>query len=325
MASSRQTPNTPNTSTYGSGKDYTEGQLSNWEAATDTDLVTATAGEILDVYKEGAAGGLWDETPTVFVGATTNSSYYRLIRAVAADMHSGIPADDGSVPGFRTSTDGSLIEIDGESNFHVSDITLKMTITGAGSFYYALRTFDDETYFVGCMVIDSTITNEYLYGIGAAAGAGTNVYVINCLVHNIAGEAGILSSYNGDIFCYNCTVVDSNVSFSRTAGTATARNCGSSTAGTDFDGTWTQQTNDVDTPSFVDSGNDDFHLQSGDTEWKDNGTDLSADSDFAFDDDIDEEARSGSWDIGFDEVVAVGGLSIPVAMAGYRHRHQSIG
>ena len=56
--------------------------------------------------------------------------------------------------------------------------------------------------------------------------------------------------------------------------------------------------------SFVDEANDDFHLASGDTSAKDAGTDLSADGQLAFSDDIDGATRSGSWDIGADEAAA---------------------
>ena len=46
----------------------------------------------------------------------------------------------------------------------------------------------------------------------------------------------------------------------------------------------------------------DFHLQSSDP-GVDDGTDLSADANFAFDDDVDFDTRSGTWDIGFDEFI----------------------
>ena len=35
--------------------------------------------------------------------------------------------------------------------------------------------------------------------------------------------------------------------------------------------------------------------------------------------DIDGDTRSGTWDIGADEYIAAGGLSIPVAMRHYRN------
>lgn len=70
------------------------------------------------------------------------------------------------------------------------------------------------------------------------------------------------------------------------------------------------------TVSYVDSGNYDFHLQSGDTAAKDSGTDLSAYTTV----DVDNETRSGTWDIGADEIVAVG-LSMVIAMHHYKQIH----
>ncbi len=55
------------------------------------------------------------------------------------------------------------------------------------------------------------------------------------------------------------------------------------------------------------SGSDDYHLAAGDAGAKDYGTDLSGDSFFPFDDDIDGDLFD-TWDIGFDEnSVAAGG------------------
>ena len=90
----------------------------------------------------------------------------------------------------------------------------------------------------------------------------------------------------------------------RGAGTGTLfKNCGLSACTTGFAGTSTQTTCSTTTPTFVDGANDNFHLASGDTTWKDAGTDLSGN----FTDDIDAETRSGTWDIGMDEVVAAAG------------------
>jgi hypothetical protein len=59
--------------------------------------------------------------------------------------------------------------------------------------------------------------------------------------------------------------------------------------------------------TFENEGGNDFHLGSSDTNAKDAGTDLSADGTYAFSTDIDLNARSGSWDIGADELVGGGG------------------
>ena len=56
------------------------------------------------------------------------------------------------------------------------------------------------------------------------------------------------------------------------------------------------------TVTFV--GAADFHLDSSDTNAKDQGTDLSSDPDLAFSDDIDGNTRSGTWDIGADEYIS---------------------
>ena len=60
--------------------------------------------------------------------------------------------------------------------------------------------------------------------------------------------------------------------------------------------------------TFVNAAGDNFHLAVGDDAIGE-GTDLSADGDFAFDDDIDGDTIV-TWDIGFDEYVAAGGQSI---------------
>jgi hypothetical protein len=59
------------------------------------------------------------------------------------------------------------------------------------------------------------------------------------------------------------------------------------------------------TVTFVDEGNDDFHLSINDTAAINFGTDLSADANLAFTDDIDPEGgtRVAPWDIGADEII----------------------
>jgi parallel beta-helix repeat protein len=54
---------------------------------------------------------------------------------------------------------------------------------------------------------------------------------------------------------------------------------------------------------FADAGGDDFHLGSADNFAKGHGADLSSDSEFPFEDDIDDQNRTGTWDIGADEII----------------------
>jgi hypothetical protein len=73
--------------------------------------------------------------------------------------------------------------------------------------------------------------------------------------------------------------------------------------------------------SFVDAANDDFHLLSTDTGAKDHG--LTDPGSGLFSDDIDGQARSGTWDIGADEFVAATSASRPIFHAQRRTQFYS--
>lgn len=60
---------------------------------------------------------------------------------------------------------------------------------------------------------------------------------------------------------------------------------------------------DSSTFTFANAGSDDFHLSESDSDAIDLGTDLSG----SFTDDFDGDTRSGTWDIGFDELAGGGG------------------
>jgi len=68
--------------------------------------------------------------------------------------------------------------------------------------------------------------------------------------------------------------------------------------------------------TFVNSASKDFHLASGDTAAKDVGVDLSADGQFSFTTDIDNDTRTGTWDVGADEFISGGGGSVVPAIVG---------
>lgn len=287
MASSRRTATNENVSTYGSGKDYTS--LSTWESATDIDLVTATQSEVLECY-----AGYYDDIISIQMPDTayTNSSYFRIIRPADNEGHSGIPKNDGSVVCFYTSGTGHVL-FNGEAYCQLQDLCVTRTNTPTTSdrgIYLRLS----NTAAVGCLV----------WGFNGRAfqtfGTGETSYIINCLIHDV--HTGI-SLENGSVcYMYNCT---DNTMASRSidvnSGTTLhSKNCVFD--GTlEVDGTHNQTTNTTDTPTYVDSANDNFMLASADTVAKDQGTDLSSDGNYAFDDDILGNTRSGTWDIGFHE------------------------
>ncbi len=319
MASSRRLPTTPNTSTYdsGGGRDYAT--LQGWEEATDIDLTAGgqSAGEILDCYK-----GAHDDADR-FDGATTDSSYFRVIKPADGeghlDVNSGIPAVDGSMVAFVKADNPFLISIE-ENYSQAQDLVGKLGRSSTVA-HYVFRAINFAGEFVGCMAIDGVNS-----GSGTIGGfqARVNGKVIDCLAHNNDGNGFLADSGNG--YFYNCTAEgNGGDNFVEGAGTMIAKNClADNPGGSDYSGGPTLTTcgsSDAtgsaglqnQTYTFVNAGGDDFHYISG-SDGIGDGTDLSGDGTYAFDDDIDEDTRS-AWDIGFDEFVAAVG-AVPLLAAG---------
>lgn len=153
MASSRRTGTNEQISTYGPvGKDYEEGELSLWEEATDTDHVTDEETDVLEVYKEGAAGALWTDIDIVD-GSTNNSSYFRIIRPASGEGHSGIPKDDGSIAGFKNDGTVYILGIN-ESYSQMQDLCIKFSnVTGN---YYSTTLLAPNAAAIGMLYFDFT-------------------------------------------------------------------------------------------------------------------------------------------------------------------------
>lgn len=298
MASSRRTGTNENISTYGGGgmgRDYTV--LATWEAAMDYDLVTATTSEVLECYADSAS---FDDYMTM-AGATCNASYRRIVRPASGECHDGTPNTGFFI---SSTTDAPVIRID-ESYSQIQDLILSLNINsandrlvvgGPGVFYGV----------VGCIIVDSENTGAgVVRGIWPWGTAGNTRYFVNCLVHNVT-ERGIYTEGTTYNYFFNCTVTGNGMGFYSNTAVAysVARNCVPSGNGVNWFGAWTQVTciTDGSTPTYVDSVNDDFHLDVTDTVCRGNGTDYSADPIYPFDDDIDFETRP-NWDIGFDDYI----------------------
>ena len=300
MASSRRTGTNENVSTYGSGglgRDYTV--FATWEAATDNDLVTATTSEVLECYDDAAS---FDDY-MVMAGATTSASYRRIVRPADGEGHDGTPNNGFTV---SSTTDAPVIRID-EDLSQVQDLILSLNINSANN--RAVIGGPGSQYgVIGCLVVDSANSGSgVVNGIWMWGSSGLGKYAVNCVVHNI-GNHGVYVEGSVYYRVYNCTINycgNTGAYSAVAAGLALLKNtvihnCTVST----IQGNWTSTTSVTDgtVPTYVDSGGDDFHLHVTDTLCRGNGTDLSADGNYAFDDDIDGESRGG-WDIGFDEYV----------------------
>ncbi len=310
MASSRRLPTTPNTSTYdsGGGKDYAT--LQGWEEATDIDMVTANAGEILEVFK-----GTHDDNDILdSTGGFTDSTYFRVIKPASGESHldvsPGVPAVDGSMAAFVYTGGANMLQI-AEANSQIHDIVGKITSNNAiVQKVFSPRGANSAT--VGCFAIDGTNV-----GVGSVSGweLRGGSFAINCSAINNDGS-GFLER-TGTSRAYNCIAVGNAVDNFSEAGTFILKNClADNPGGSDYanapalttcgssDGTGSAGLQNQ-TYTFVNAAGDDFHYTAG-SDGIGDGTDLSGDGTYAFDDDIDEDTRS-SWDIGFDEFVAAVG------------------
>ncbi len=317
MATSREVGTSETISTFGGtgqGRDYTS--VSTWEAATDNDLVTATASEVLECFADDASYSI---TGITIAGATTDASFFRIVRAESGSRHGGIPG--GGIKFSSTSTAHSFSS--SENYFQLQDVENDKSVNDAATniFCFNMAAFNKSI---------GLISKAVNSGSGTAGGIRMTGFneskaAVNCISYECDGEGFHIRGKGTGAWdaTYNCTAAGCGTGFNAFAASPILKNCLGENSTTDFAGTWGTSNNNASkdttapgtsnrisqTFTFVDDANDDWHLASGDGGAKDFGADLSGDGDFAFDDDVDFQTRVVSWDIGFDEFK--GGDSFP--------------
>jgi len=297
MASSRRLPAAYNESTYdsaGGGEDYTS--LATWEAATDIDLVTATDGEVLTC----TAGSHADSV--VMAGATTNSSYFRVIRGAV-----GTATPSAGVRFTSASTTANFILLSIQENYSgMYDTCGIFTVSSTAIRYVFHTTGVAYTKFVGCIAKGPASTGR-LHGFTQYINTSAN-YFIDCVAidmgsnTNAAGFWAYISQY---MYVYNCTVVGTNYAGFKNTSSSNLylKNSAAQGCTDNIVGAWNETTN-VESDAVVFAA-DGYHLDSTDEAAIGAGTDLSGDGVYAFDDDIDGETRV-AWDVGADEFLVPG-------------------
>lgn len=318
MASARKKGTNEVISTYGNAtRDYTA--LATWAAATDNDLVTLAQSEVLECYDDAASFN-----DSVYLGdALCNASYFRIIRPAAGHGHDGTP--NNGVYFVCTADVADAVFWVYESYSQVQDIIASYNGQNTGRrcvFVLNNGVSFTNSALIGCIAYNSSNTNVTgtLNGFYSRPnGAAIKQFMIDCLAHNMTtpNGTGIAAGFKidtvGTIYWYNCSSIGNETNgFYQTAGTAITKNCCSSGNVNDWVGTFTKTTCTAEdaTPTYVNAANDDFHLAAGDTVCRGNGTDLSADAIYPFDDDIDGRPRVSAWDIGFDEYTSI----VPIIM-----------
>ena len=332
MASSRRTATNESVSTYGDGtRDYSV--LATWEAATDLDMVATTTSYVLECYDDSAS---FDDF-ILLDGAAgdTDASYFRIIRPAGTKGEPSWQGHDGtSNNGFNiiSTTDANVVQIS-EDYGQVQDIIFSLQITSANnrSCCFAFGNANGGAGFIGCIVHDCLNDGAGVVNASFELGAPapTTLFVIDCLAHDNQGNGfRFINGANGrDNRAYNNTAVDNGfygfVCFGTNAAasttwinnlatgntiadfaresvnpTLTVTTCASSDGtADDFGGSGNIVNRTI---TYKDAPNDDYHTSDSDVAGQ--GTDLSADGTFAFDDDIDWQLR-GAWDMGFDEFI----------------------
>jgi hypothetical protein len=310
-----------------SGGDYTS--LSAWEAGEQADLPTLDQISVAECYA-------MDDTAAVTLdGWTTDATRYIRIYAPSSERHPG-KWDTGKYR--KTNAAGPLVTIL-ENYVRMEGLQLHRTGNPSVDDGIVWIGADNATdiRILGCVIRgNNNASGNYSSGVQwKFQGIPTKVIVANCIIYDI-GPGGFKCSgiWNqsdvvNSLYAYNNTFQNLNDGIGlNSANTAIAKNnlfsscttacTGTFAAGTDYNATNNASMNYTVTGAgnthdrlsqtfqFANEAGDDFHLLSSDTGAKDGGVDLSGDADYAFSDDVDGQARTGTWDIGADEYVVAG-------------------
>lgn len=327
-------PTTVTSTIKSSGGDYSS--LSAWEAAKQANIVTADQIQVAECYS-------FEDTSQVTIdGWTTDATRYISINTPSAERHDG----KWNTSKYRLVVSGSYsgVIVVRESYVRIDGLQVHNTIVEAASgitFPNIDFTTSSDVRISNCIVRGTTDTD----GIGTTVGIGSTsniggdnlrYWIWNCIIYDFKTSSGSTAgngiqqgTFNQSSSVENCTVYDCDTGIlAGTSGTRNIYNCLVQSCATDYSGTWSAGTNNASedgthpgtsgqtgTATFVNAASDDFHLDSADTVAKDNGADRSAGT-IAFSTDIDGATRSGSWDIGADEITAGGGAAFSGIIGG---------
>jgi len=235
--------------------------------------------------------------------ATANTNYFRVIMPISGQENDGTALTG---PRFNWTTND------------LSNLSWAFTMTGenAPGFYGVSITSTNQNtadnigniFINGCpnaKVISCIGNGGTNIGSGAYSGlhvysmGGGNAYIVNTIIYKT--EYGfICNPVGGTGYFYNCdTISCTQVGFYLASGVGVSKNCISESNGTNWFGAWTK-TNFTDGGGvvFLDALNDNYHLDPTDTIARGQGSDLSSDLSYPFNDTIEKILRTAPWDIG---------------------------
>lgn len=168
-----------------------------------------------------------------------------------------------------------------------------------------------------------TITGNAAIGIDPDGAGDGEVKIWNNVFYDFDWDTDLAGVYINNayahLYMYNNTLDHCSYAIAQIAGELTVKNnivqnatqgyYGTFTGDSDYnlsdlvgDAPGSNSKNNVSV-AFLNATADNYHLSAADTAARDSGTNLAADTYLPFSDDIDKEARAGTWDIGADEVI----------------------
>ena len=317
---------TTNTRTIkSSGGDYTS--LSSWEAGRQADLVAGDLIEVAECYDLGAA----DTTAVNINGWTTGASNYIRITVPSAERHTGT-RNTSKYRLVVSSAFSSALEIN-EEYVRVEGLQLRNSAGNA----------------VACMIVQPTgtsdirISDTIAYDVSSSSiGDGFRiqrgaVQMFNCAAFSCTGTSGVgIHLYNtgsptltaNNCVAANCTngfavrgflaIIVKNCYAGGSSGSDYTKDAGATITKTTCyseDGSESTSTAAFSTSSGayftnVTGGSENLHIGAS-SALKDAGTSLAGWSHPGGDVDVDGDARSGTWDVGYDEYVSAGATTVP--------------
>jgi len=285
--------------------------LFDWERLSQRDLTIVNGGEIEHVEIQGTWNNP-DDTPVTIDGWTTDEEHYIRIYTTGAARHNGVWSDSA----YRLSVDSGagvyLLEV--LEDYTIID-GLQIEITGTFSMG-AVRIGAGGIQLLNNLIRENSAgaTTTGIIFLVSGSGAGSYVYnniiydVDNGIIHSALDEispvysntivgctTGIQGHFQSTLLLRN-NLVDCTTAFSNSFHADSDYNA----AG---DSTNAGGSNDLMNQNFVfeNQAIENFHLASG-SDGINQGTDLSSDTYFSFNTDIDGDSREpGAWDIGADE------------------------
>ncbi|NIM97046.1 MAG: hypothetical protein GTO24_02840, partial [candidate division Zixibacteria bacterium] len=291
---------------YGDGEDTTGAYIDSWTTSADNYIKIFTPFWNTEVGTSQRHDGKWNDTSAYRISMKGDwigviGILERYVRIDGLQIDSDATYNNQSI-GLKVDDGNS----DAAAEIHISNSIFRMSTAsepssqafgiGIGNF---VGTNSDYVFKVWNNIIYGYKANSGSAGICMYAGQNGTVYAYNntCVGEGDGVTADGIAVYNNVLF-----YAKNNISIDFTDPYNGSFVAGPDSTNNLSDASDAPGDNPVNgEPTFVSKAGDNYHLDSGDTVAKDEGADLSSDTDHPFVSDIDMGARSGTWDIGADE------------------------